>query len=145
LRTYRVREVLSPTQADLSRRLAGNRRELDGDTVMATHPPHRTDTTAPSMSRESDGLLARIRHMRRMTTPDVISRLQPAPPLEAEAGQVKRLQERIADLEQLIEGLQDSVHREAERQERRISELEARLVPAALAAALSKDARERGL
>ncbi len=48
-------------------------------------------------------------------------------------------------LEQLVQGLQDSVHRESSRQEKRISELENRLQPGALAKALSDDARSRGL
>jgi hypothetical protein len=47
-------------------------------------------------------------------------------------------------LEQLVEGLQDSTHREAERQGWRIAELEARIEPEALSVALFKDARERG-
>jgi hypothetical protein len=55
------------------------------------------------------------------------------------------LEERIAHLEQLLEGLQDSVHRESERQGRRLAELEARIQPGALGEAMSKDARERGL
>jgi hypothetical protein len=55
------------------------------------------------------------------------------------------LQARIEDLEHMVQGLQDSVYREAQRQERRMTELEARLDPATLAIALSKDARERGL
>ena len=55
------------------------------------------------------------------------------------------LEERIAHLEQLLEGLQDSVHREAERQGKRLAELEARIEPGALGEAMSKDARERGL
>ncbi len=55
------------------------------------------------------------------------------------------LRARVAHLEQLAEGLQDSVYREAQRQEKRITELELRVEPAALASALSKDARERGL
>jgi hypothetical protein len=100
------------------------------------------------MSHESDGLIARIRqirHMRRIATPDVITQLQPGSALEVEAAHLERLHGRIADLEQLVQGLQDSVHREAERQERRITELEAKLAPATLAAALSKDARERGI
>jgi hypothetical protein len=37
------------------------------------------------------------------------------------------------------------VHRESTRQRERIAELEARIQPAALARALSEDARERGL
>ena len=55
------------------------------------------------------------------------------------------LEERIAHLEQLLEGLQDSVHRESERQGKRLAELEARIEPGALGEAMSKDARERGL
>ena len=51
----------------------------------------------------------------------------------------------MAHLEQLLEGLQDSVHRESERQGKRIVELEARIEPGALGEAMSKDARERGL
>jgi hypothetical protein len=58
---------------------------------------------------------------------------------------VQALRTRVAHLEQLVEGLQDSVHREAQRQELRLSDLEARVEPAALAAELSKNARERGL
>ena len=55
------------------------------------------------------------------------------------------LEERIAHLEQLLEGLQDSVYRESERQGKRLTELETQIQPAALGEALSKDARERGL
>jgi hypothetical protein len=45
----------------------------------------------------------------------------------------------------MVQGLQDSVHREATRQGKRIADLEARVEPAALGRALSDDARERGL
>jgi ABC-type phosphate transport system auxiliary subunit len=58
---------------------------------------------------------------------------------------VQELQQRMAHLEEQLRGLQDSVHRETVRQTGRISELEARMEPAALAVALNKDARERGL
>ncbi len=51
----------------------------------------------------------------------------------------------MAHLEQLLEGLQDSVHRESLRQDKRIAELEAQIQPAALGEALSRDARDRGL
>ncbi len=51
----------------------------------------------------------------------------------------------MTELEQLVEGLQDSVHRESTRLSARVGELETRVQPAALARALSKDARERGL
>lgn len=59
--------------------------------------------------------------------------------------QIGALEGRVAHLEQLLEGLQDSVYRESERQGRRIAELEAQIQPAALGEALSKDARARGL
>jgi hypothetical protein len=55
------------------------------------------------------------------------------------------LKTRITQLEQLVEGLQDSVYRESIRLSERVVELEARVQPAALAKAMSKDARERGL
>ena len=61
------------------------------------------------------------------------------------AAQLQALQRRIDDLERLIEGLQDSVHRESERQGRQIAELQEQVEPGAMGAALSKDARERGL
>jgi hypothetical protein len=48
-------------------------------------------------------------------------------------------------VEQLVQGLQDSVHRESTRQSERLAELEARIQPAALGKALSEDARNRGL
>ena len=55
------------------------------------------------------------------------------------------LEERVTHVEHMMQGLQDSVHRESKRQGERITELEARLQPAAVAKALSRDARERGL
>ena len=76
--------------------------------------------------------------------------------LDAAVGRVKRpaepretsqpgLEERVAHLEALVEGLQDAVHREAQRQDRRISDIERKIEPAELAKALSADARRRGL
>jgi vacuolar-type H+-ATPase subunit I/STV1 len=59
--------------------------------------------------------------------------------------QLAALERRVAHLEQLLEGLQDSVHRESSRQSRQLDELEAQLEPAALAVALEEDARRRGL
>lgn len=58
---------------------------------------------------------------------------------------IDALEARIAHLEQLLEGLQDSVHRESERQGKRLAELEAQIQPGALGEAMSKDARDRGL
>jgi hypothetical protein len=55
------------------------------------------------------------------------------------------LEARITHLEQLLEGLQDSVYPESSRLTKRISELEAQVEPAAMSKALSEDACERGL
>jgi hypothetical protein len=62
-----------------------------------------------------------------------------------DSARIQALEKRIAHLEELVSGLQDSVHREFQRDGRRISDLEARTDPAAIASALSRDARERGL
>ncbi|MDQ6607638.1 MAG: hypothetical protein M3Z06_13970 [Actinomycetota bacterium] len=89
---------------------------------------------------ERDGLIARLKQTRRLATPS-----GPAPAPEADPVRFRALETRISHLEALLEGLQDSVHRESARQSRRIAELEARTEPAALAIALSRNARDRGL
>jgi flagellar motility protein MotE (MotC chaperone) len=89
--------------------------------------------------------MARIRQMQRSvsgsqpTSPSSASALQPV------SDQVAELRNRVAHLEQLVQGLQDSVHRASQRQDDRLSEIEKRLDPAVIAAALSQDARDRGL
>jgi hypothetical protein len=98
------------------------------------------------MSRESEGLLARIRQVRRgLPSTDASAPAPPSTTTGTDPDAVAALRARVAHLEQMAEGLQDSVYRESQRQEKRITELELRLEPAALASALSKDARERGL
>jgi BMFP domain-containing protein YqiC len=93
--------------------------------------------------RERERLIARIRQVRR--APKAVD--QTAPPTDAvsERAQLHALQARISHLEALVEGLQDSVHRESSRHAKRITELEARIQPGALGRALSDDARARGL
>ncbi|HWE11605.1 MAG TPA: hypothetical protein VG325_19820 [Solirubrobacteraceae bacterium] len=94
-------------------------------------------------SRGREGLIARIRQIRRsLPAPAAAS---PAAPLGAEVQRIETLQARVEDLEKMVQGLQDSVYRESQRQEKRLSDLEVRLDPATLAIALSKDARKRGL
>jgi hypothetical protein len=51
----------------------------------------------------------------------------------------------VAHLEQLLEGLQDSVHRESGRHARLIAELQAQVQPGSMGAALAEDARNRRL
>jgi hypothetical protein len=93
--------------------------------------------------REREGLIARIRQIRRTSDAPPTPRATAAPRDDMVA--LQALQARVAHLEQLVEALQDSVHRESERHAKRITELEARIEPGALNVALSKDARERGL
>lgn len=93
--------------------------------------------------RASEGLIARIRQIRRVAVP--AQRRAPSTAGPENDDVVRTLEERLTHLEQLVEGLQDSVHREALRHDKRIAELEAQIQPTALSQALSKDARERGL
>ena len=93
--------------------------------------------------REREGLIARIRQIRRTAeTPEAAPRT--AGPRD-DTVELQSLQARVEHLEQLIEALQDSVHRDSERYGERLAELEARTEPGALSVALSKDARDRGL
>jgi hypothetical protein len=58
---------------------------------------------------------------------------------------IEVLEERVDQLEALLEGLQDAVHRESLREGGRIGALEKRTEPSKISRALSRDARERGL
>jgi hypothetical protein len=92
---------------------------------------------------ERERLVTRLRQIRQTgRTTEEQAASDAGDPVRA---QVAVLEERVAHLEQLLEGLQDSVHRESERQGKRIAELEARIEPGAIGEAMSKDARERGL
>jgi hypothetical protein len=107
--------------------------------------------------REREGLIRRIRQMRGRPLPDQTP--PPAPPAgpaaatadpavaaaDSDAAAIEALRARVAHLEQLVQGLQDSVHRESERQGKLISEIQAQIQPGPMNAALSKDARDRGL
>ena len=90
-----------------------------------------------------EGLIARIRHMRGGIEAD--HQPEGSPGVDPAQERLQALESRVTQLEQLVQGLQDSVHREASRQGKRIAELETRTQPAALGKALSEDARVRGL
>ena len=93
--------------------------------------------------REREGLIARIQQLRRVfADTDERARTSTSGP---GPDQLHSLEARITHLEHLVEGLQDSVHRESTRLGKRLAELDARIQPAALGKALSEDARERGL
>lgn len=92
---------------------------------------------------ERERLTARIRQVRRAAkTSD-----EPAKPADSDPvrDDLRALKARIEHLEALVQGLQDSVHRESSRHDKRIADLEVRVQPAALGKALSDDARARGL
>jgi uncharacterized coiled-coil protein SlyX len=91
---------------------------------------------------DREGLIARIRHVRR------IAAVREKPKGEAEEPQNERmrsLEARVGHLERLVEGLQDSVHRESDRHAKMIAELQAQVEPGAMSASLADDARHRGL
>jgi hypothetical protein len=90
---------------------------------------------------DHDGLIARIRQLRRRADSDraVDSAGEPS------ADRLDSLEARVSHLERLLEGLQDSVHRESERHAKLIAELEAKVQPGVMGASLARDARRRGL
>ena len=92
---------------------------------------------------EREGLIGRIRQLRRTSVMPTMAPPQAAP--ASDQLEVHALEARIAQLEQLVVALQDSVHRESARRSKQLAELEIQSQPAALGVALSRDARERGL
>jgi uncharacterized coiled-coil protein SlyX len=92
---------------------------------------------------DRESLLRRIRQIRRAATPpaEQTAEGQHDPLVDPLQG----LEARLAHVEQLLEGLQDSVHRESERQAEQIASLQAKVDPVAMRAALAEDARKRGL
>jgi hypothetical protein len=55
------------------------------------------------------------------------------------------LEQQVAHLEELVEGLQDAVHRESVRRDHEAAEVQRQMDPHELARALHEDARKRGL
>ena len=70
---------------------------------------------------ERESLVTRIRQMRRAAAAG--DQPPPREPADPDAPRVADLERRVAHLEGLLEGLQDSVHRESLRLDRRIGEL----------------------
>lgn len=58
---------------------------------------------------------------------------------------LEAVERRLAHMEAMIEGLQDSVHRESTRRASQIAELDRNTQPDAIRRALDKDARRRGI
>jgi uncharacterized coiled-coil protein SlyX len=57
---------------------------------------------------------------------------------------VRAVEERVAHLESMIEGLQDAVHRGSVRTDARLEELQKQLAPGRLSRTLSAEQRKRG-
>jgi uncharacterized coiled-coil protein SlyX len=94
------------------------------------------------MIGEREGLIARIRQIRRAAA----QREGPTSDTDdSYADRLRALEARVAHVEQLLEGLQDSVHRESERHAKLIAELQTQVQPPAMGAALAEDTRSRGL
>jgi hypothetical protein len=55
------------------------------------------------------------------------------------------LERRVSHLEELLEGLQDALHRDSMRRDEDTARLQRRTAPQEMARALSEDARRRGL
>jgi hypothetical protein len=72
-------------------------------------------------------------------------RRRPSPPEDLSRHHIDALERRVADLEELVEGLQDAIHRDSVRRDEHAARLERKTEPRELARALSDDARERGL
>ena len=92
-------------------------------------------------------LLERFAALRRATGSDD---RPPAPADDAREADdqrqvIERLQQRVAHLEQEVEGLQDSVHRDSRRRDAEIAELRRQVQPGEMARSLSDDARSRGV
>jgi len=98
-------------------------------------PSPRRRTSRPSR------LLNRVVQQRRAAAPGV------APPGEQadHEQRIRALEERIEHLETLLEGLQDSVHREAVRRERDLEEIDRKIQPAAMARSLAAHSRQHGI
>ena len=91
---------------------------------------------------DRDRLLRRIRQIRRTSEAGGQS---PGDQPEPQLDRLQALEDRVAHLEKLLEGFQDSVHRETARHAALIAELQAQVEPGAMGAALAQDVRDRGL
>jgi hypothetical protein len=96
--------------------------------------------------RELEGLVGRIRQTRRANAIVGISDSEATGGGgDADLDQVHALERRVAHLERLLEGFQDSVYRESERHAKMIAELQLLVEPGAMGTSLAEDARNRGL
>jgi hypothetical protein len=91
---------------------------------------------------DDEGLIARIRQVRRL---GIAGGRPNRDVTDSAPDPSSTLESRVEHLERQLEALQDSVHRESERQNKLIAELQNQVRPAAMGAALAEDQRSRGL
>jgi hypothetical protein len=91
---------------------------------------------------DREGLVARLRQVSRLATGRERSK---SPEGDSQAERLQAIEVRLAHLEQLVEGLQDSVHRESDRHNKLIAELQNQVQPGTMGAAIAENARSRGL
>jgi uncharacterized coiled-coil protein SlyX len=96
---------------------------------------------------DRERLLGRIRQIRRSVAARESQSNDASDPRAADPqdDRLKDLEGRVAHLEHLLEGLQDSVHREFARHDELIAQIQNQIEPATLRAALAENARNRGL
>ena len=99
--------------------------------------PRRSQTHTTRLPR----LLERVVQQRRASAAEA----EPEGEQADQDQRIRALEARIDSLEALIEGLQDSVHRESVRRGRELEEINRRIQPAETARTLGKHAREHGL
>jgi hypothetical protein len=90
-------------------------------------------------------LLERVVRLRRHEAAEADAQAEAVVDEPTDAERIRALEDRVRYLETLVEGLQDSVHRESVRREKQIGELESKTEPGAITRALSREARERGI
>jgi hypothetical protein len=108
----------------------------------------REVATMASTGNPSGGPVRRVAILGRVVQLGRRRRAPEAAPQAAAAGHERRieaLEERVDQLEALLEGLQDAVYRESIREGGRIGALEKRTEPSEISQALNRDARERGV
>jgi hypothetical protein len=84
-------------------------------------------------------------HLRRHEAAEADAQADAQADEPTDAERIRALEDRVRYLETLVEGLQDSVHRESVRREKQINALESKTDPGAITRALSREARERGI
>jgi hypothetical protein len=113
--------------------------------------PIRRDRGQPTSKRSSqDRATGRPAGLSRLLERLVKQRRHAADPAESPTedepdDRLAALEDRVAQLERLVEGFQDSVHRVAVRHQREMEALRQKTDPAQMARALDRHSREKGL